>query len=66
MGQPEMIRLWLLRIHDRCLTREAARLHAEAAGLEWALQRNAREASQVAAAIALAEHDHKAAGFSRR
>ena len=61
-----MIRLWLLRFHASCLQREMSRLQAELAGLQWAIDRNARESSEVAAALAVAEHDRKAAGFSRR
>ena len=61
-----MIRLWLLRLHCRCLQREAERLRAELAGLEWALARNARESMRVAAAGAEAERQQKAAVFSRQ
>jgi hypothetical protein len=61
-----MIRTWYLRFHQRCLHREAERLRAQLAGLQWEMDRNAREQSQVAAALAVAEHERKSASFSRR
>jgi hypothetical protein len=36
------------------------RLQRELAGLEWAIDRNAIEASQVEAALAIAEHERRA------
>ena len=55
-----MIRILWLRFHRRCLQREMDRLQRELAGLEWAIDRNAIEASQVEAALAIAEHERRA------
>ena len=55
-----MIRLLYLRFHRNCLQREMTRLQRELAGLEWAIDRNARESSQVEAALAIAEHEKRA------
>ena len=55
-----MIRILYLRFHRNCPRREMTRLQRELAGLEWAIDRNAIEASQVEAALAIAEHERRA------
>ena len=55
-----MIRLLYLRFHRSCLRREMDRLQRELAGLEWAIDRGARESSHVEAALAIAELERRA------
>ena len=55
-----LAQLLYLRFHRNCLRREMTRLQRELAGLEWAIDRCARESSQVEAALAIAEHERRA------
>lgn len=59
MGEPPVIRLFLLRLHRACLFRERERCYQQLAGAHAALEINDGDMRKVDAAIAVAEAERR-------